>query len=78
MLMVQPNQGARLKERSGSMFLPRAQLTAIGSAYEIPSSTTDAEIMALKALVDPKKIQPKIVTRARLRYSELRGTFSVG
>lgn len=60
------------------MFLPRAQLTAIGRAYEMPSSTTDADTMALNALEDPKKIQPKIVTKARLRYSEFSGTFSLG
>lgn len=48
--IVQPNQSGRLKERSGSICLPRAQFTAIGIPYEMSSSTTDAETIALKAL----------------------------
>jgi hypothetical protein len=66
-LIVHPNHGVRENERSGSIFLPRAQLTAIGIPYERSSNTTDAETMALKALDEPRKMQPKIVTRARLR-----------
>ena len=68
---------------SGSIFLPRIQLMAIGMPYETPRATTDAEMMALNALfevrmgfdselghnylLDPKNIQPKITTSATVR-----------
>lgn len=29
-------------------------------------------------LVDPRKIKPKMTTRAKLRYSEFKGTFNFG
>ena len=29
-------------------------------------------------LSEPRKIKPKIITRARLRYSEFKGTFNLG
>ena len=29
-------------------------------------------------LSEPRKIKPKIITRARLRYNEFRGTFNLG
>lgn len=35
---------------SGSIFRPRRQLIAIGMPYETPRATTEAEIIALKAL----------------------------
>lgn len=61
MLTVQPRNSGRTNERSGSILLPRQQLTAIGIPYEIPSSTTDAETIALKALGDVSKIQDKVL-----------------
>jgi hypothetical protein len=39
----------------------------MGMPYERSRSTTDAETIALKALEEPRKIRPKMVTRARLR-----------
>jgi hypothetical protein len=63
---------------AGSIFLPRKQLIAMGMPYETPSATTDAEIMALNALLDPKKMQPKITTKIVVRYKALRGRSSVG
>lgn len=57
MLMVQPTISGRTNERSGSIFLPRQQFTAIGIPYERPSNTTDAETIALKALGDVSNIQ---------------------
>jgi hypothetical protein len=53
-------------------------LTAIGIPYAISSSTTEAETMALKALVEPRKMHPKMTTSAKFRYKEFRGTFSLG
>lgn len=60
-----------------------------GMAYETPSATTDAEMMALKALGlqlaseciqrgelyldEPRKMQPKMTTNAVVRISALRG-----
>jgi hypothetical protein len=38
-----------------------------GIAYETPSATTEAEMMALKALLEPRKMQPKTVTRMVVR-----------
>src|SRR6266498_1565023 len=46
---------------SGNIFRPRRQLIAGGIAYETPSATTEAEMMALKALLEPRNIQPKIM-----------------
>ena len=63
-----------------------------GMAYETPRATTDAEMMALKALrasaklnghrkygklrhylEEPRKMQPKITTRAVVRMRAFRG-----
>ena len=60
-----------------------------GMAYETPSATTDAEMMALKALGlqlareciqrgelyldEPRKMQPKMTTKAVVRMSALSG-----
>jgi hypothetical protein len=56
------------------MFLPLRQLIAGGVAYVIPRATTEAETIALKALLDPRKIQPKMTTRIKVRYSAFSGT----
>jgi hypothetical protein len=61
MLRVQPRISGRTNERSGNILLPRQQFTAIGIPYEIPSSTTDAETIALKALGDVSSIQDKVL-----------------
>jgi hypothetical protein len=66
-LKVQPTMLGRTKERSGSILRPRRQLTTIGIPYERSRSTTDAETIALKALEEPRKMRPNIVTRARFR-----------
>jgi hypothetical protein len=54
------------------------QLMAIGMPYETPRATTDAEMMALKALLEPKKMQPKITTKMVVRYRALSGRSRVG
>lgn len=41
------------------------------------SMTTEAEIMALKALDEPRKMHPKMITRMTVKYSALRGTLSL-
>ncbi|KAL9578761.1 MAG: hypothetical protein Q9212_005512 [Teloschistes hypoglaucus] len=71
-----------------NIFRPRRQLIAIGIAYETPKATTEAEMIALKALehvktppsylLDPKKMHPKIMTQAFVRSSEFNGSPSVG
>jgi hypothetical protein len=45
----------------GSIFLPRKQLIAIGIPYETPSATTDAEMMALKALFKIVNVESRCV-----------------
>lgn len=83
MFNTQPTIFGMTNLRSGSMLRPRTQFTAIGIPYEIFSSTTEADTMALRALfdfkkdsgdgvtgtdlVEPKRIRPNMVTRARLR-----------
>jgi hypothetical protein len=48
---VQPRSTGSLNDRdSGSMFLPRMQLMAIGMPYETPRATTEADMIALNAL----------------------------
>ena len=54
---------------SGSIFLPLRQLIAGGVAYVIPRATTDAETMALNALLEPRKMQPNMTTRTTVRYN---------
>lgn len=73
---------------------PRMTLTIIGMPYETSRATTDAEMIALKALsnrqntsslfnvfgkylVEPRKINPKIITRAVVKYSAFSGTFNL-
>ncbi len=60
----QPSDGDRVKGRVGSPCRPCAQLTATGKTYDRLRAETDAELMALKALVDMMKIRPRrMVTR---------------
>ena len=47
-------------------------------AYDNPRATTDAEIMALNAELEPRKISPKMTTRATVKYRALRGSPSFG
>lgn len=49
------------------------QLTAMGIAYDKSSTTTDADMMALKALVDPSKMNPKRTTIAEVRVRAFNG-----
>jgi hypothetical protein len=49
---IHPSGPGRTNGLSGSILRPRRQLMAIGMPYETPSATTDAEIIALKALED--------------------------
>src|SRR5271163_1944707 len=42
----------------------------------MPRATTDAETMALKALLDPRNMQPKIMTSTVVRYRAFIGTSS--
>ena len=49
-LQNHPNGPGSTKARGGNIFLPLRQLMAGGMAYETPRATTEAEMMALKAL----------------------------
>jgi hypothetical protein len=49
-----------------------------GMAYVMPRATTLADTMALKAAVEPRKIQPKTITQAAVQIRPLRGKLSVG
>lgn len=72
---VQPIKPFNLKGLdSGSILRPRIQLMAMGIPYDTPRATTEAEIMALNALLDPRKMQPKITTRATVSMRALRGS----
>lgn len=42
------------------------------------SVCANMKIVDSSYLVDPRKIKPKMTTRAKLRYSEFKGTFSLG
>lgn len=76
--VAQPNQLGILKGRfSGSILRPRRQLMAGGMAYVTPSATTDADTMALYALVDPRKIRPKTTTKTDVKINAFRGTTSL-
>ncbi|KAL8803734.1 MAG: hypothetical protein Q9182_003009 [Xanthomendoza sp. 2 TL-2023] len=68
---------------------PLRQLIAIGIAYDTPSATTEAEMMALNALdtlstasfllcMDGQKIHPKMITHTVVRYNEFNGSSRVG
>lgn len=50
MSAVQPNQLGSTHFRSGNFFRPWRQLTIMGRPYERSRVTTEAEMMALKAL----------------------------
>ena len=43
-----------------------------------PRATTEAEVMALKVLLEPRKIQPKMMTQAVVQMRALRGTSRPG
>lgn len=63
---------------SGSIFRPRIQFTAIGIPYAISNITTEAETMALKALDEPRKMHPNMITRTTVKYNAFSGTLSFG
>ena len=44
-----------------------------GIAYETPRATTEAEMMALSAELEPRKMHPNITTRAVVRYNAFNG-----
>jgi hypothetical protein len=46
-------------------------------AYVTPNATTEAETMALKALLEPRNMQPKMMTRIVVSQSALSGTWSL-
>jgi hypothetical protein len=58
---------------SGNIFRPLKQLIAGGIAYVMPNATTLALTMALKALLDPRKMHPKMMTNAVVRIRALSG-----
>ena len=47
-----------------------------GMAYVTPSATTDADTMALYALVDPRKMRPKMTTKTEVKINAFNGTTS--
>jgi hypothetical protein len=51
---------------------------ATGRPYDIPRATTEADNMALKALLEPKKMQPKITSKRTVRMSAFNGTCNFG
>lgn len=63
---------------SGNAFRPCRQLTRMGIIYDRSSATTDAEMMALKALVEPRKMQPKQITTTTVRTRAFSGNCSLG
>lgn len=75
---TQPIAIGSLKGRSPSILRPRRQFIKIGMAYEIPRATTEAERMALNALLEPRKIQPNITSRTTVNISALRGSCNLG
>ena len=78
-MQIQPSQFGSLNARvSGSIFRPRIMLIAGGIAYETPSATTDAETMALNALEEPRKIQPKMMTNPVVNNNALTGVSRAG
>lgn len=42
----------------------------------IPKATTEAETMALKALLEPRKMHPNMMTRTSVSQSAFNGTWS--
>ena len=91
-LQNQPRGPGRTNGLGGNILRPRRQLIAGGMAYETPRATTDAEMIALKALRasaminalgkrstfgshldEPRKMQPKITTRAVVKMRAFRG-----
>ena len=75
----QPTGSGSLKDRFlGSILRPRRTLMAGGIAYVSPSATTDADVMALNVLLEPRKMQPKTTTHADVHSSAFNGTSSPG
>lgn len=60
---IQPSQFGIANALGGSIFRPRKTLIAMGIAYDTPRATTEAEISALKALLEPIRIKPKRIVR---------------
>lgn len=50
----------------------------MGIPYDTSRATTEALRIALKALLDPRKMQPKIMTRTKSRISAFMGTLRDG
>ncbi|KAK2614099.1 hypothetical protein N8I77_000955 [Diaporthe amygdali] len=76
-LVNQPSHSGILKARvSGNILRPRMTLIAGGMAYVTPRATTLAAVIALKALEEPKKTQPKMMTQTVVQIKALRGTSS--
>ena len=76
---VQPSQLGMANDLvTGSIFRPLRQLIAGGMAYVMPRATTEADTMALNALVEPRNTQPKIMTQAVVKYRELSGRSNLG
>ena len=79
MFIAQPTAQESLNARvSGSILRPRRQLIAGGIAYVTPRATTLAAVMALKALDEPSRMQPKTTTQAVVHTSAYTGTSRVG
>ena len=76
MLAAQATGSGIVKLRGGNMRRPRMQLMATGMPYDTPSATTDAAVMALNAELEPRKMQPKMMTHAVLKMRALSGRSS--
>jgi hypothetical protein len=75
---IQPSQFGNANALGGSIFRPRQTLIAMGIAYDTPRATTEAEISALKALLEPIKIKPKRLVKPAANMRAFRGCPSRG
>ena len=73
-----PTERRRQAERRARQRAPCRQRTGIGIPYDSLSATTDAEVMALNAVLDPRKMRSNAITTPIVRLSALSGTLSRG
>lgn len=78
MLAIHPRGPGSTNDLAGNFVLPCKQFMVGGIAYDTPKATTEAEMIALKALLEPRKIKPKMTTSIVVRYNEFNGSSSFG
>lgn len=77
-LAIHPSGPGSTNGRGPSILRPRKQLMAIGIPYDKPRATTEAERMALKALEEPRNMQPNTTTQAVVRMRAFKGSCNFG